>query len=55
VTDNGDKVKGTAKEAVGKLTGSDELAKEGQAQQDKAEHREEAEKAEQREKSHQGS
>ncbi|MBW3663876.1 MAG: CsbD family protein [Actinobacteria bacterium] len=50
-----DKMKGTAKEAVGKLTGSDELANEGEAQQEKAEHREEAEKAEQKEQEHQGS
>lgn len=50
-----EKLKGTAKEAAGKLTGSDELANEGEAQQDKAEHREQAEKAEKKENAHQGS
>jgi uncharacterized protein YjbJ (UPF0337 family) len=39
-------VKGTAKEVAGKATGSDELAREGQAQQDKAEAKEKATEAE---------
>ncbi len=39
-------VKGTAKEAVGKAVGSDELAKEGEAQQKKAQKMEEAERLE---------
>lgn len=40
-----EKAKGTAKEAWGKVTGSDELAKEGEAQQDKEERKAEAEEA----------
>ncbi len=40
-------LKGTAKEAIGKATGSDELAKEGEAQQKKAQKSEEAERLEQ--------
>ncbi|MDX1621151.1 MAG: hypothetical protein R3320_09185 [Nitriliruptorales bacterium] len=50
-----EKAKGTAKEVAGKATGSDELAKEGEAQQEKAEHKEEAAKASQKEDKHQGS
>jgi uncharacterized protein YjbJ (UPF0337 family) len=42
-----EKVKGTAKEAVGKTTGSDELAKEGEAQQKKAQKSQEADRLEQ--------
>ena len=38
--------KGTAKELAGKLTGSDEMVKEGQAQQEKATAQEKAEQAE---------
>ncbi len=47
-------LKGKAKEALGKLTGSDELAKEGEAQQEKAEAREKAERAEQKQERHSG-
>lgn len=39
-------VKGKAKEAAGTLTGQDELAREGRAQQDKAEAQREAAKKE---------
>ena len=49
-----EKIKGTAKEIAGKLTGSDELAREGQAQQKEAEHREKAEEARAEKESHQG-
>lgn len=38
--------KGTAKELAGKLTGSDEMVREGQAQQEKAEAEEKARQAE---------
>lgn len=48
-----EKMKGTAKEVAGKATGSDELAKEGEAQQEKAEHQEEAAKASEKESQHQ--
>lgn len=41
-----EKLKGKAKEAAGKITGSDELAREGQAQQEKAEKQEQADAAE---------
>ncbi len=37
-----EKAKGTAKEVAGKATGSDEMAREGEQQQQKAEKREEA-------------
>ncbi len=47
-----EKAKGTAKEVAGKVTGSDELAKEGQAQQDKAEAKQEAKDAERRQEQH---
>lgn len=50
-----DQLKGTAKELAGKATGSDQMVKEGQAQQEKAEAREKAEQAENKEKAHQGS
>lgn len=43
-----EKAKGTAKEAAGKLTGSDELAREGQAQQRKARRDEEADELEEK-------
>lgn len=43
-----EKVKGTAKEVAGKSTGSDELAREGQQQQKKAQKEEEAERLEQK-------
>lgn len=39
-------VKGKAKEAVGTVTGQDDLAREGQAQQDKAEAQRDAAKKE---------
>lgn len=39
-----EKAKGTAKEAAGKATGSDELAREGQAQQKKEHTDEEAQR-----------
>ena len=38
-------IKGTAKEIAGKITGSDEMVKEGQAQQEKAAAQEEADRA----------
>jgi uncharacterized protein YjbJ (UPF0337 family) len=41
----GDKVKGKVKEAVGSLTGSDDLRKEGQAQQHKGHHKQKADEA----------
>lgn len=48
-----EKAKGTAKEVAGKATGSDELANEGEAQQEKAEKQEEAAEAAEKEKEHQ--
>ena len=45
-----EKAKGTAKEVAGKATGSDELAKEGEAQQDKEQRKAEADEA--REEAH---
>jgi uncharacterized protein YjbJ (UPF0337 family) len=45
-----EKVKGTAKEAAGKTTGSDELAEEGEAQQKKAQKADEAERLEREKK-----
>lgn len=51
----GEELKGKAKEAVGKVTGSDEMAQEGEAQQEKAEAREKAQEASQKEDEHQGS
>lgn len=41
-----EKAKGLAKEIAGKATGSDELSKEGEAQQKKAQKEEEAERLE---------
>lgn len=41
-------IKGTVKEAAGKATGSDELAKEGEQQQKKAQKQEEAERLEEK-------
>ncbi len=41
-----EKVKGLAKEVAGKATGSDELTREGEAQQKKAQKNEEAERLE---------
>lgn len=49
-----EKAKGTAKEVAGKVTGSDELANEGEAQQEKAEHEEKAEQAEKKQERHSG-
>lgn len=45
-------MKGTAKEIAGKATGSDELAKEGEAQQEKAEARQEAKEAKEEQEAH---
>lgn len=42
----GEKIKGVAKEATGKLTGDQKREQEGQAQQAKAQKRDEAEQAE---------
>lgn len=42
----GEKIKGVAKEATGKLTGEKKLQREGEAQQAKAQKRDEAEEAE---------
>lgn len=42
----GEKLKGVAKEAAGKLTGDKERQKEGEAQQAKAQKKDEAEEAE---------
>lgn len=50
-----EKLKGTAKEIAGKVTGSDEWVREGQAQQDKAEAERRAEEAEQEQDRHSGS
>lgn len=47
-------LKGTAKEVAGKVTGSDEMAKEGQSQQEKAEAEEKAEQAEAKQDKHSG-
>ncbi len=47
-------VKGTAKELAGKLTGSDEMVKEGQAQQEKAAAQEKADRAERDQDRHSG-
>jgi uncharacterized protein YjbJ (UPF0337 family) len=41
----GDKIKGKVKEAVGSVTGSDHLRKEGQAQQHKGHHEQQAAEA----------
>ena len=49
-----EKIKGTAKEVAGKATGSDELAKEGQAQQEKAQAEEKADRAEDKQDKHSG-
>lgn len=45
MSDPTEKAKGVAKEVAGKATGSDELAREGQAQQRKEHKREEADEA----------
>jgi uncharacterized protein YjbJ (UPF0337 family) len=42
----GDKAKGVAKEAAGKMTGNENLEREGEAQQKKAQKAEEAERLE---------
>lgn len=49
-----EKLKGTAKEVAGKVTGSDEWVREGQAQQDKAEAERRAREAEQEQDRHSG-
>ncbi len=48
-------LKGTAKEVAGKVTGSDEMAKEGQAQQEKADAEKKADRAEDEQDRHSGS
>ena len=50
-----EKLKGTAKEVAGKVTGSDEWVREGQAQQDKAEAERRADRAEEEQDRHSGS
>lgn len=50
-----EKVKGTAKEIAGKVTGSDEWVREGQAQQEKAEAERRVEQAEEEQDRHSGS
>lgn len=45
MSDPAEKAKGTAKEIAGKATGSDELAREGEAQQKKEHKKEEATEA----------
>jgi len=42
----GDKIKGVAKEAGGKITGDDSMEREGEAQQKKAQKQDEAERLE---------
>lgn len=42
----GDKAKGVAKEAAGKMTGNEDLQREGEAEQKQAQKREEAERLE---------
>lgn len=49
-----EELKGKAKEMAGKITGSDEMVREGQAQQEKAEAKEKAEEAEARQERHSG-
>lgn len=49
-----EKAKGTAKEMAGKVTGSDEMAKEGQSQQEKAAAEKKAEEAEAKQDEHSG-
>ena len=49
-----EKRKGTAKEMAGKVTGSDEMVKEGQSQQEKADAEEQAEQAENKQEKHSG-
>lgn len=49
-----EKLKGSAKEAAGKVTGSDELANEGEAQQEKAEAHEDKKSAEAKQDAHSG-
>ncbi len=49
-----EKLKGTAKEMAGKVTGSDEMAKEGQSQQEKAEAKEKAQREESKQDKHSG-
>ena len=49
-----EKLKGTAKEMAGKVTGSDEMAKEGQSQQEKADAEEKAAQEEAKQDKHSG-
>ena len=49
-----EKLKGTAKEIAGKVTGSDEWVREGQAQQEKAEAKRKVEQAEDKQDRHSG-
>ncbi len=49
-----EKAKGTAKEIAGKVTGSDEWAREGQAQQEKADAEQKAQQAKARQDKHSG-
>lgn len=49
-----EKAKGTAKEIAGKVTGSDEWVREGQAQQEKAEAERKAQEAEGKQDKHSG-
>lgn len=49
-----EKMKGTAKEMAGKVTGSDEMVREGQSQQEKADAEQRAEQAEQKQEKHSG-
>ncbi len=49
-----EKAKGTAKEIAGKVTGSDEWVKEGQAQQEKADAEEKARRAKDEQDRHSG-
>ncbi len=49
-----EKMKGTAKEMAGKVTGSDELAKEGESQQEKADAKEKAQREENKQEKHSG-
>ena len=49
-----EKLKGTAKEMAGKVTGSDEMAKEGESQQEKAEAADKAQREQDKQERHSG-
>lgn len=49
-----EKLKGTAKEMAGKATGSDEMAKEGESQQEKADAEEKAQREQDKQERHSG-